>query len=61
MSRGINKVILIEHLGDEPEIRYTAAGNAITNIRLATTNIWKDKNGILSFYLIAVAMWQEVF
>lgn len=42
-SRGINKVILIGHLGQNPEIRYTSNGNAITNITIATTDIWKDK------------------
>lgn len=46
MSRGINKVILIGHLGNDPEMRYTPAGTAITNVRLATTSVWKDKNGI---------------
>ena len=46
MSRGINKVILIGHLGNDPEIRYTPAGTAITNVRLATRSAWKDKNGI---------------
>lgn len=45
MSRGINKVILIGHLGNDPEIRYTPAGTAITNVRLATRSAWKDKNG----------------
>ncbi len=43
MARGINKVILIGNLGDDPETRYTPAGLAITNIRLATSDSWKDK------------------
>lgn len=42
--RGINKVILIGNLGKDPEIRYTPAGAAITNITLATSESWKDKN-----------------
>lgn len=40
----INKVILIGNLGADPETRYTASGDAVCNIRLATTDNWKDKN-----------------
>ena len=43
MARGINKVILVGNLGKDPETRYTANGGAITNIRLATSESWKDK------------------
>ena len=43
MARGINKVILVGNLGADPETRYTAAGAAITNIRLATSESWRDK------------------
>ncbi|MBI2993384.1 MAG: single-stranded DNA-binding protein [Gammaproteobacteria bacterium] len=43
MARGINKVILIGNLGDDPEVRYTAGGAAVANIRLATSESWKDK------------------
>ncbi len=43
MARGINKVILVSNLGADPETRYTANGGAITNIRLATSEAWKDK------------------
>ena len=43
MSRGINKVILVGNLGADPETRYTANGGAITNIRIATSESWKDK------------------
>jgi single-strand DNA-binding protein len=39
----INKVILIGNLGSDPETRTTAAGEAICNLRLATTDKWKDK------------------
>lgn len=40
----LNKVILIGNLGADPETRYSASGDAICNIRLATTEKWKDKN-----------------
>ena len=43
MARGINKVILVGNLGSDPETRYTASGSAITNIRLATSESWRDK------------------
>ena len=43
MARGVNKVILVGNLGADPETRYTASGNAVTNIRLATTDSWRDK------------------
>lgn len=42
-SRGINKVILIGNLGNDPEVRYSQAGAAITNISVATSETWKDK------------------
>lgn len=40
----VNKVILVGNLGADPETRYTAGGDAVCNIRLATTDSWKDKN-----------------
>src|SRR5690606_24334603 len=43
MARGINKVILVGNLGADPETRYTATGAAITNIRIATSESWRDK------------------
>lgn len=43
MARGVNKVILIGNLGAEPEVRYTAGGTAVANIRVATSESWKDK------------------
>jgi len=43
MARGVNKVILIGNLGDNPEVRYLPSGNAVTNITLATSKTWKDK------------------
>ena len=42
-SRGVNKVILVGNLGADPETRYTASGGAITSIRIATSEAWKDK------------------
>ncbi len=43
MARGINKVILVGNLGADPETRYTTSGSAITSIRIATSEQWKDK------------------
>jgi single-strand DNA-binding protein len=43
MARGINKVILVGHLGQDPETRYMPSGGAVTNLRVATTEQWKDK------------------
>lgn len=43
MARGINKVILIGNLGADPETRYMPDGNAVTNIRLATSESWRDR------------------
>ena len=44
MARGINKVILVGNLGADPETRYTQSGTAVTTVRLATSEQWKDKN-----------------
>jgi len=44
MSRGVNKVILIGSLGNDPEVKYTQDSTAITNISVATSESWKDKN-----------------
>lgn len=41
----VNKVTLIGHLGKDPETRYMQNGDAVTNITLATSETWKDKNG----------------
>ncbi len=43
MARGINKVILVGNLGGDPEVRYMPNGNAVTNITVATSDTWKDK------------------
>lgn len=43
MKKGINKVILIGHLGANPETRYTQASTAITQFSVATSEAWKDK------------------
>lgn len=43
MARGVNKVILIGNLGADPDVRYMPSGNAVTNVRLATTDQWRDR------------------
>ena len=43
MARGINKVILVGNLGNDPETRYMPSGDAVTNISVATSESWKDK------------------
>ena len=43
MARGINKVILVGNLGQDPETRYMPSGSAVTNFTLATNESWKDK------------------
>ncbi len=45
MARGINKVILVGNLGDDPETKYTQSGMAVTTIRLATSSVRKDRDG----------------
>lgn len=42
-SRGVNKVILVGNLGQDPEVRYMPNGGAVTNITLATSESWRDK------------------
>jgi single-strand DNA-binding protein len=43
MARGVNKVILIGNVGQDPETRYMPSGKAVTNLRIATSESWKDK------------------
>jgi single-strand DNA-binding protein len=43
MARGVNKVIIIGNLGADPEVRYMPSGGAVANIRVATSEGWKDK------------------
>jgi single-strand DNA-binding protein len=43
MARGINKVILVGNLGQDPETRYLPSGKPVTNIRIATSESWRDK------------------
>ena len=45
MARGINKVILIGNLGQDPELRYTGSGTAVCNMRIATSESYKDRDG----------------
>ncbi|HDU8313938.1 TPA: single-stranded DNA-binding protein [Proteus mirabilis] len=42
-SKGVNKCILIGHLGQDPEIRYMPSGGAVANLTLATSESWRDK------------------
>ena len=44
MARGVNKVILIGNLGQDPEVKYMPNGNAVANVTVATSESWKDKN-----------------
>ena len=45
MAKGVNKVILLGNLGNDPEIRYTQGGMAIATLSVATTSVRKDKDG----------------
>ena len=45
MARGVNKVILIGRLGQDPESRFSADGTQVANFSLATSEVWKDKLG----------------
>lgn len=45
MARGINKVILVGNLGNDPDVKYTQSGMAVTRISLATTSMRKDRDG----------------
>lgn len=42
-SRGVNKVILVGNLGQDPEVRYMPNGGAVANLTLATSETWRDK------------------
>lgn len=44
MARGINKVIIVGNCGQDPETRYLPSGGAVTNVSVATSESWKDKN-----------------
>lgn len=44
MARGVNKVILVGNCGADPEVRYMPSGGAVTNLTIATSESWKDKN-----------------
>lgn len=45
MARGVNKVILIGNLGADPELRYTASGTAVAKFRIATNEVYNDRQG----------------
>jgi len=57
MSRGVNKVILIGNLGQDPEVRYTPNGNAVASISIATDESYKDKN---SGQLVSKTEWHKI-
>jgi single-strand DNA-binding protein len=44
-SRGVNKVIVVGNLGNDPEVRYMPNGNAVANLSIATSESWKDQQG----------------
>jgi single-strand DNA-binding protein len=44
-SKGVNKVILVGNLGNDPEVKYMPNGNAVANLSLATSESWKDQQG----------------
>lgn len=46
-QKGVNKVILVGNLGNDPEVRYMPNGNAVANLSLATSESWKDQQGQL--------------
>ena len=43
-KKGVNKCIIVGHLGQDPEVRHMPSGGAVTNVSLATSESWKDKN-----------------
>lgn len=43
-SRGVNKVIIMGNLGQDPEVKYTNSGSAVANITVATSDSWRDKS-----------------
>ncbi|TVQ89892.1 MAG: single-stranded DNA-binding protein [Chromatiaceae bacterium] len=42
--RGVNKVILVGNLGNDPDVRYLPSGDAVANLSIATNEVWRDKN-----------------
>ncbi|HCI8886924.1 TPA: single-stranded DNA-binding protein SSB1, partial [Klebsiella pneumoniae] len=42
-ARGVNKVILVGHLGQDPDVRYMPSGGAVASLTLATSETWRDK------------------
>ena len=43
MARGVNKVIIIGNVGQDPEVKFTSGGAAVANLSVATSETWKDK------------------
>ena len=46
MSRGVNMVVLVGNVGQDPEVRYSANGSAIVNMSIATSSGWRDKQNM---------------
>jgi single-strand DNA-binding protein len=46
MGRDLNRVLFTGRVGGDPEMRYTAQGNAVTNFRIASNRSWKDRDGV---------------
>ena len=58
-SRGINKVIVVGNLGQDPEVRYTPSGSAVTTLNIATSEGWRDKtSGEMQERIPAPYRWQ---
>lgn len=45
MSKGVNKVMIVGHVGQEPQVRHLPNGTSVTNVSVATNNYWLDSNG----------------
>jgi single-strand DNA-binding protein len=56
MARGVNKVILVGNLGQDPELNYTDGGTAVCNMRLATSDVYRDRDG----ELVETTEWHDV-
>jgi single-strand DNA-binding protein len=57
MSRGLNKIMVIGHLGRDPEMRYTPAGKPAASFSLAVNRSWSDKEGIRRSHRPSGSIW----
>ena len=61
MSRGVNRVILIGNCGQDPDVKYMASGEPITNVSVATSESWNDKKqGIRKLVLSGIALYFSI-